>query len=433
MLFLAFPPHQWLFFSILALTNAYLIFRSKAAAPLKILSFALMQFTFFFFYHEKSEWYLEIATRSNPENFQIFKWAAITQYSMGSLLIFTIGIFLTSWKKMAQSKFVPVIGALAFTLQLFFSTSTNENSFLIPFLSSDFFKGLLLPLSMYLFGLYGMYFYFLESILNRSKKASLLSCTALITFILLNNFFCPPMNKVPENLVVLSGESFNLDGRNKEDIEKHFQKFKMDRIPSNPIYVWPEAVVTYKKPNDKKQLIVQEMFQTNFPGKHFYGAYAVKENIPGESTNRYFEFDTASGNQKFFNKAFPVPFQENSDYFWFIPQSKIGLSFNVKSSKEFGSFDDTKTFAFYLCNEITELKYILSQWNLDTKLILVPSNTPAQNTEFYEDVLDFYSRVLAKIKRTPLIKVSSHGHIYVLKDDRAYSYKMPVYLSGSDN
>lgn len=390
-----------------------------------------MQFTFFFFYHEKSEWYLEIATRTSPENFQLFKWAAIVQYSMGSVLTFGIGMLLLSWKKIRQSTYVPVIAAIVFTSQLFFTTSTNENSFLIPFLSSNLFKGMLLPLTFYLFGIYGMYFYFLESVLKKSVKQSSLSFAGLIAFISLNNSFCPPMNKMPDNLVVLSGESFNLDGRSKEDIENHFLKFKSVHSSSNAIYVWPEAVVTYKKPNDK-QYLVQDIFKSHFPGKHFYGAYAVKENVPGESTNRYFELDTNSGSQKFFNKAFPVPFQENSDYFWFIPQNKIGLSFNVHSSKEFGRFDDDKKFAFYLCNEITELKYILKQYHDETELILVPSNTPAQNTEFYEDVLDFYSRVLSKIKRTPLIKVSSHGHIYILRDDQIQSLKTPVYLTGSD-
>lgn len=433
MLFLAFPPHEWLVFSFLALMIAYFVIRSSLPILFKLISFALMQFTFFFFYHEKSEWYLEIATRSQPTLYQYFKWAAIIQYSVGAILTFGIGIVFLNLKQLRSQKFLPAFTAIIFALQFFCSTSTNENSFLIPYFSSNLFKGSVLPFELYLVGMYGLYFHFLESIVRKTTKLAALSLAGLISFILLNNFLTPQMKPMTKNLVILSGESFNLDGRSKDDIKNHFAKFKVDPPSDHSTYIWPEAVVTYKKPDRGQQKIVKEVFSENFPGVHFYGAYAVKENVPGESTNRYFSFNTTHGKESYFNKAFPVPFQESSDYFWFIPENKIGLSFNVKSSKEFGSFKEHKNFSFYLCNEVTELKNILHQYNSETELILVPSNTPAQNTEYYENILDFYSRVLAKIKRTPLIKVSSHGHIYVIDNDQYQSFKRPVYVTGASN
>jgi apolipoprotein N-acyltransferase len=431
LLFLSFPPYQFLIGSLLSLVISYWVLRSKVSWILKSLSMAIAQFTFFYFFHARSEWYLEIATRNEPINYQLFKWLAILQYSGGAILVFVFGAFLLSLKQVKETWKIPLIITGTFTLQWFVTTANSDNSFVIPFLASNFFKGSFIPFAAYLFILQGLFFYSLDFAFTKKFKKCALSLAALILFIVGNNLFCQQMGSLPDNLVVLSGESFNLDGKNATDIENHFIKFKQP-YTGKLTYVWPEALMTFKRPNQTQQSIVEDIFKRHFPGTHFYGAYTVKENVPASSTNKYFSLNTESGEKHEINKAFPVPFQEASDYFWFIPQSKIGLSFNVKTTKKFAFLNlNEKRVGIFLCNEVGELREVLGQYPNEAELILIPSNTPAQNTEYYEEVLDFYSRVLAKIKRTPLIKVSSHGRIYVIENDQISSLQKSAYLSGS--
>jgi apolipoprotein N-acyltransferase len=430
LLYLSFPPYQFLIGSLLSLVISYWMIRSKETWKLKSLSMAVAQFTFFYFFHARSEWYLEIATRNEPINYQLFKWLAILQYSGGSILAFAFGAFLLSLKQVKDTWKIILVTAGTFTLQWFVTTANSDNGFVIPFLASNFFQGSFLPFSVYLFVLYGFLFYSLDSLFNKRFKQTAASLAGLILFIVVNNVFCPQMKNIPDNIVIISGESFNLDGKNASEIENHFLKFKQPGTGKHT-YVWPEALMTFKRPNQSQQNLVEDVFKRQFPGIHFYGAYTVKENVPASSTNKYFSLNTETSERNEINKAFPVPFQEASDYFWFIPQNKIGLSFNVKTTKKFSFLKmNEKHVGIFLCNEVGELREVLGQYPDEAELILIPSNTPAQNTEFYEEVLDFYSRVLAKIKRTPLIKVSSHGRIYVIENDHISSLQKSAYFSG---
>lgn len=422
--FLAFAPYELYGTTLLALLGFYLILRHPAHWGLKSLAFALSQIIFFHLFHQKNEWYLELASHNSPERFMHFRLAALFQYSLGGWMVYSLGAYVKRWVRPGM---LSLLAALVCALHPYFSTTNHDNGFLTPLLASPLISAVATPYFIYLFISFGFIFAIFEFGLQKQKRNAVLALSGLVLFWGANNVLALKQKPLPANLIVMAAHSYNLDDKTAAMVEEHFLKLKPSSIPTTPvIYYWPEALVTFKAKHADNQKMLEDVFTKHYPGIHYYGAYSVKGSLHSYSKNQYCRFDTATGVREEIGKAFPVPFQEDADLFWLIDPKKIDLSFNVKSSRIFGRLPFPEREAgFYLCNEIADLRQILAQDKALTDLILVPSNPPMQNVEYYEKVLNFYMRAISKIKNVPVLKTSSQVEIYLVQDGKEQKLQQP--------